>query len=545
MIKNKKLLLAAWACENKFYDSYQYWYCPLKRLFKNFVSFDPQKNILQKGRDQMNKDFLKLIEKEKPDYLFLWLMNDEFKLKTLAKIKDISPKTIILNFCGDDDIQFRNYSIYLSLFVDYNLVLPNFSLDKYKKLGMNIFPSAGKDMKRFRPLNIKKKYDVSFIGSYKADRYDYIKYLKESGINIALFGWGWSDYPEFADIYKGALEPEELVKVANQTKVNLCFTKSFLGKPHIVGRYFDISGCKSFTLVEKCPKFADFYKKNKEIIFFNNKEDLLKKIKYYLKNEKQREKIALNAYKRTIKDYDLNKELKTIFSKISKSHKINKHSLKINSKLRSRLFKITKENINSFTKDDLKEIDYIFFQTKGSKSLAFRELLQIFCFEKLKNNKPVSICDYQVYDKKLGILALSLTSMFSEQSNQKEFSSLLDINQIMITKEFFLKHLDKFKKFFKGYPINVINKDNSNFIAIPLVQTSKFPTKNYNLIKKAYHIRTTPNLSQFIYKKQLFTNPYLYRLLFRSFKDPALLKYLIEFSFNKHRIKNLFKIYKK
>ena len=58
---------------------------------------------------------------------------------------------------------------------------------------------------------------------------------------------------------------------------------------------------------------------------FKDEKDLLEKIRYYLKDEKQREKIAENAYKKIIRDYGLDIELKKIFKEIYKTNPLLKH----------------------------------------------------------------------------------------------------------------------------------------------------------------------------------------------------------------------------
>ena len=96
MIKNKKLLFAAWACEDKSYTTYQTWYGPLNRLFKNILLFDPQKNSYVYGQDAMNRKFLELIKREKPEYIFLSKHDTippadvKKRLATLKKIRSTS-----------------------------------------------------------------------------------------------------------------------------------------------------------------------------------------------------------------------------------------------------------------------------------------------------------------------------------------------------------------------------------------------------------------------------------------------------------------------
>ena len=118
---DKKILFAAWACNNKNYFPYQTWRTPLQKIFKEFIAFDPQECIYQYGKKEMNKKFLEVVEKEKPDFIYFWLIYDEFYIDTLLKIKKISPKTRTVNFFGDDDVMFENFSRYYALFIDYPL----------------------------------------------------------------------------------------------------------------------------------------------------------------------------------------------------------------------------------------------------------------------------------------------------------------------------------------------------------------------------------------------------------------------------------------
>ena len=105
----KKLIFAAWTSSNTSYFAHNTWYKPLKRIFGDFIIFDPQQLIYQYGHEEMNRMFLDLVEKEKPDYIFFWLIYDEFSVDTFIKLREISPKTKLINFFRDDDKRFDIY----------------------------------------------------------------------------------------------------------------------------------------------------------------------------------------------------------------------------------------------------------------------------------------------------------------------------------------------------------------------------------------------------------------------------------------------------
>jgi len=64
------------------------------------------------------------------------------------------------------------------------------------------------------------------------------------------------------------------------------------------GKFFEGSSCKTFVLTGYCDEYPRLLKEGKEIIMYQDREDLLEKINYYLKHEKEREKIANITYKK-------------------------------------------------------------------------------------------------------------------------------------------------------------------------------------------------------------------------------------------------------
>ena len=153
---DSKILFAAWACHNKKWHTYQLWDGPLRSFFKQVVTCDPKEYQDNFGKKEMNAKFLEIVSKEKPDYIFFWFMLDEIDFETLAKIREISPKTVTLCYNGDDDYKFDNYTMHLFPFVDYFLSTQPDILDKYDKIGKKVFYSCGADIKEFKPSKVKK-----------------------------------------------------------------------------------------------------------------------------------------------------------------------------------------------------------------------------------------------------------------------------------------------------------------------------------------------------------------------------------------------------
>ena len=94
--------------------------------------------------------------------------------------------------------------------------------------------------------------------------------------------------------------------------------KTFLARQQneIKGRNFEIPGCNSFILSGYAKGLENYYELDKELVCFYSDQDLIKKIKYYLSHEDEREKIAKAAYDKTMQNYTYEKKFNQIFKTI-------------------------------------------------------------------------------------------------------------------------------------------------------------------------------------------------------------------------------------
>src|SRR3989344_9305774 len=136
---NKKMLLACWSINNPYWIINQAYNIPLRKIFKEVINFDPQEEIYKYGKKEMNKKFLEVLRKEKPDYIHLFLVWDEFYPETLVKIKEILPDVIVTHWNGDDDIKFENYTVPYSVPVDYTFMSQLEFTDKYNEYNLPIY----------------------------------------------------------------------------------------------------------------------------------------------------------------------------------------------------------------------------------------------------------------------------------------------------------------------------------------------------------------------------------------------------------------------
>jgi spore maturation protein CgeB len=543
-MKNKikgKIFFAAWASKNKAWHTYQAFDGPLRELFEEVVVFDPQEMITNQGKDAMNKKFLEIAEKEKPDYILLWFMYDEFYPETLIKLREILPESISLCYNGDDDYKFENYTINFFPLIDYFFTTQPQFIEKYKKYKKKAFFSCGVDTKRFKPLNLKKKYDVSFIGAPKSDRVEYMRHLLKNKINIAIGGANWEMYPEFKEVYLGKLTDEDFVKLINQSKINICLSKNYIGGTHILERFFEFNACNSFGLTEFAEGYSPIFKEGRDMATFKDKKELLEKVKYYLKNSKKREKIAKAAYKKTSPNFSYDFIIKKAFDYIQKKkNALPKGGIP---KIKKKFTYLTLDDLSKgkkYLNKYLRDYDYLGFKHKGYEPLQHKEYFQINALELTK--KPINCCDCYLNSSLIGDYAFLCLHYAYDLEDKSYFYDNLDISQIMVKKQYLLDNLDKFISMYAGKIADFVNKENTVFTSIPFIRTKK--TKNVPL-KHVEHIFFPHFESKLLVLKnsgKLFTTSYLYKLLlYLLFYNHQNLKYFLKYTLKRTKNPKLIK----
>ena len=518
-LKKKKLLFAAWNATNKNDNPYQNWYLPLKDTLGEVSLFDTAKNYFRHGEKGMQEKLLSLIEQQKPDYLFTIMIYDELDPMFYKEVKKRYPRMIIISLFSDDDWRYEDYSRYYGLFIDYPIVnITDSETDKgYKKDGVKYYSlSLGMNCKLFKPLSIKKRYDVSFVGRPNKSRIDYIRFLLEKDIAVKVWGDGWENYPEVAIAYQGQASAEDLVRITNESKINLSFTQGGYGKLQMKGRIFEAASCKAFTLIERFEIYRKYYQDKKEIVMFTTKEDLLRKIHYYLNHEEERERIAYAAYRRTLKEYNKHQELLSYFKDIISKEK----------EILSRKLNLFQKKVAVITKDDfyneknlrikVKDMEYVTF-TDGGEHHPLQYFLQAYALE--KTGKKISCCD--AYFSASGLHHyLLFKSKQSSVQDHSIFQKCVQFPQLFIEKEYFIKHLEIFNKFGK-FP-EEIPTESIAFVSIPLVTLYKVPKISLEDFMKLFQMKFLDKLYSLWYHKKIFYHFFPYCLVFQAFKNKHL-----------------------
>lgn len=268
----------------------------------------------QQINDQMLDFVLKTTQENKIDVIVCHLSGHSTTPIILEKIKSLNIPMI--NESLDDETKFKSRKgkdgYYRGMkdickYFDISLTSSKSAIVKYLVEGGNpTYKDYCGNEKIYKNLYLKKEYDVGFVGQSYGLRGSFVKYLINNKINVHAKGSGWE---------KGFADDREMIEIFNKSKIVLGF--STVGKKDNInilkGRDFEVPLTGSFYLTGYHEELKEYFNLGTDIETYTSKEDLLKKVNYYLKNEEKREKIAKSGYVKCSENYTGHKSYEKVF----------------------------------------------------------------------------------------------------------------------------------------------------------------------------------------------------------------------------------------
>jgi len=311
--------------------SYEYYnfYQPLEEIHGDVQMFDFMTLFKQKGKQSMNQELLYLVKESRPDLVMFSLYTDQF---VPEMVDDLRKYTKTLCFFHDDGWRVE-FSRFWARHFDWFTTPDSHRVQEYRHLGYYNaihFPYACNPA-IYKKLSLPKKYDVSFVGLASPYRKWLIRKLEKAGINVYAAGSGWP---------VGHLTQEEMIRVFDQSKINLNLSNSkswdvryllslissprglysWLRSPKNVeqmkARPFEINGCGGFQLSHYVEGSEHYYEIGQEIVIHLDVDDLIRKAKYYLAHDDEREAIAGSGYQRTLAEHTYAQRFQSVFARI-------------------------------------------------------------------------------------------------------------------------------------------------------------------------------------------------------------------------------------
>lgn len=302
------------------------------KIEHDVVLFDYMQEMRLSGKSAMNRRLVEVTSNGGFDVAIFSLYTNQLDFNTVDKVRGM---TKTLSFFHDDTWRreyVRSWAPHFDFFTSSDPECKN----KYTKAGLPhvIHFPFGANERLYRPLNLPKRHDVSFVGGWHPVREWLISRLRKAGIQVAVAGDGWPN---------GIIEHEAMVRMFNESRINLNLSNSrswdlrMLTAMHVKGlrqllsakafeqikaRHFEINSCGSFQLSYYVDGLERAYAPGQEIGLYLDPDDMIEKVRYYLNDADLRERIAAAGLARTLNEHTFKIRFDRVFNEMGLARRV-------------------------------------------------------------------------------------------------------------------------------------------------------------------------------------------------------------------------------
>jgi len=212
----------------------------------------------------------------------------------------------------------------------YDLILTSFPhfVSRFRKMGINseYFRLAFEPTILERVGMYERVYNCTFVGGISKTHRRGTELLERlvNKVNIDFFGYGVENTPKNSVIRKkhyGEVWGKDMYKVMNQSKVTINRHIDVAENYANNMRLYEATGCGAMLITDMKGNLNELFDVGKEVVAYNNVNELTELIKYYTDRNSERETIARAGQKRTLTEhtyYNRMKELLDILPKYIK-----------------------------------------------------------------------------------------------------------------------------------------------------------------------------------------------------------------------------------
>lgn len=323
----------------------------LRETFHNLNPNDPkQKTFIERNKPLLTEALLEQVRAAhayQPINLFFSYFYDACIFpEAVDEIREMGIKTV--NWYCNGSYQLSLVSE-ISPHYDWCLVPEKFRLQDYVRLGANpIYCQEAANPNIYKPYNLPKEFDVTFVGQKYGDRPQYIRALLDSDIDAYAWGQGWNEIPlplphwrRLARTVKhillgikssaevplshcgNPLTDAEYIQMYSRSKISLGFTTvADLPKSgeqpikQVRLRDFEAPMSGAFYMVEYFEELTEFFEPDKEVVYFHNSDELIDKARYYLAHDNEREQIRLAGMQRARSEHSWHQRFQAAFQQM-------------------------------------------------------------------------------------------------------------------------------------------------------------------------------------------------------------------------------------
>jgi spore maturation protein CgeB len=290
----------------------------IERLGHEAILFDSWNKEGYADYGALNKELVATIKRIEPEVIFFVLMGYEIWIETLEWIRSVG-KAVTVNWAPDDSWKYVQSSRYLIPFFDVHCttfppVLAKARRDGYGNVFLTQWAANAAALTPPKPAR-ECSIDVSFVGTAYGARHQWISALTGNGILVEAFGHGWPN---------GAQTTEQLAQIILNSKISLNFADpstrwSPFGNQdvrQIKARTFEVPGAGGLLMTQNAEGLGGVYRIEREIVVFDDIEELVDKIRRLLDKPEERDAIANAGFKRTKTSHTYDHRLATLFQYI-------------------------------------------------------------------------------------------------------------------------------------------------------------------------------------------------------------------------------------
>ena len=164
--------------------------------------------------------------------------------------------------------------------------------------------------------------DVSFVGGWRPERERVMKVINEqfSNLTIELHGNYWQRSCKDKKLLKrwksDGLYAKDLSNYFNRSRININVIDD-TNYPAANMRFFEIPTSGGLQLASSCPEFENEFIDYESILFFQNENEVVEKIKWVLENKERSQSIRKGAQQMIRTKHNYEERLKEILQLIN------------------------------------------------------------------------------------------------------------------------------------------------------------------------------------------------------------------------------------
>lgn len=288
----------------------------LRRLGHEVLFFESWNYAYYRDFLELNQALLRTIEHNRPDVVLSVMFTYEIWIETWEILRD-SGIAATVNWTTDDSWKYAQFSrLVAPAFHAFTTTYPEV-YTRYQRDGISNALltqwAANSDTLQLPLPSAQCQYRVSFLGTSHGRRKVWIDALRQRGIDVTCFGYGWPN---------GPIESTKIPQIIRNSVISLNFANSARVWSGIIprqtnqikARAFEVPGAGGFLLTEWADGLDQYYTPGKEIVVFSNSDELADIICYYLVHKDERDAIAQAGYDRTCAEHTYDRRLAEVLN---------------------------------------------------------------------------------------------------------------------------------------------------------------------------------------------------------------------------------------